>query len=180
MLGTAPLRTEALTWAKGKLYSVHEFGYVGPKGIYELDVSTLNATLLYAFPDQNLDIGGLGFNPGDGLCYGSNDATGMPSGRGIYSFDAFAGAGSATTFVTGYPAGRTDIDGLAVGDGKVYLVEDEAQPIQVYDLGVTAYGTPIATPFTTSTTFSGAGWVPEPASLGLLTAGILLVARRRR
>ena len=55
----------------------------------------------------------------------------------------------------------TDIDGVAVGGGKIYLVADEPGTIQVYNLITASYQSPIGSPFANGETFSaGAAYMP--------------------
>ena len=65
-----------------------------------------------------------------------------------------------------YPAGQTDIDGLAVSDdGYAYLVIDEPGFIYVYDLVGGAYVAPLTDPWTTSEVFSGGACMVPPAAI---------------
>ena len=45
-------------------------------------------------------------------------------------------SGPTISTVTAYPAGASDIDGLGMDDqGNIYLMEDEPNPIHIYNLG---------------------------------------------
>ena len=87
--------------------------------------------------------------------------------------------GQTETFLTGYPGGETDLDGLAVGGGKAYFVSDGPNTAQasfyVYNLGTGLFEAPLPSPFTGAGTFSAAayapGLVPEPASMLALGLG---------
>ncbi|GMU66161.1 MAG: hypothetical protein AMXMBFR36_24350 [Acidobacteriota bacterium] len=133
-----------------------------PEGLYSIDPATGIATLLEAYADAaGTDIGGLDSDPVSGLLYGTNDAA---ANRGLVQIP-LDGSGTYTV-VTPYPAGETDIDGLAVGtDGRAYLIEDDsvgaAGQIHVWDFGLAAYQTPIPTPWPTSETFSAGTWIWE-------------------
>jgi hypothetical protein len=168
--GGAILTLTGLAWSGG-LYGTRN---IANEGVYQIDLNTFDATLVLDYDDASYDFGGFAYNPADGLFYGTSDDS-TPA-RGLYSIDVFGGG--AITFVADYPAGRTDIDGLAVGDGIAYLVEDEAgDTIHRYDLANGVYLSSLTSPMTSSEVFSGAAWIPEPASLLLLGAIVLL--RRR-
>ena len=177
----AEIAVVSLTWANGSLYTSRN---IANEAIYHIDVPTRVASVVLDYTDADYDFGGLGYNPADGLFYGVNDTV-APFGSGLYSIDVFGGG--AITLVTAYPAGETDIDGLAIGDNIAYLVEDEAgDTIHRYDLIAGAYLTPLTSPMVSSETFSGAAWlagdappVPESAALGLLGFALLGLRRRR-
>jgi len=109
-------------------------------------------------PDEN-DFGGLAFNVNLGHLYGTNDDA-TPGPAGVYRILP----DGTTSLVVAYPAGQTDIDGLAYGDGKLYLVTDEPGDIYVYDIAGAAFDPPLTNPWTTSEIFSagayGAGLIP--------------------
>ncbi len=102
------------------------------------------------------DIGGLAYDSVGGVLYGTDDGANDSLVR--------INNDGTLTVVAAYPAGETDIDGLAYGDGKLYLVTDQPGDIYVYDIAGAAYGTPLTNPWTTSETFSagayGTGLVP--------------------
>lgn len=100
----------------------------------------------------NVDAGGIAWDPVAGVLYATNDDTTPASGIYILNSD------STETFVAPYPVGQTDIDGLAWGGGKLYLVTDEPGSTYVYDIATAMYETPIPNPWTTAEVFSGAGY----------------------
>ncbi len=165
-----------LTWANGGLYGTRN---VGDEALYAIDLNTFVATVFLDYAEADYDFGGLAYNPDDGLFYGTNDDA-TPNGSGLYSIDAFGGG--AISLVTPYPAGRTDIDGLAVGNGVAYLVEDEAgNTIHPYDLNAGAYLPSLLSPMQTSEIFSGAAYViPEPSALALAGLAFLSLVGIRR
>lgn len=163
-----------LAFANGFVYGTPN---IANEAVYKIDPDTGVAEIALDYEDGDFDFGGLAYNPADGLFYGTNDDT--SPGSGLYSIDVF-GSG-AINLITAYPAGETDIDGLAIGNGIAYLVEDEAgDTIHRYDLGAGMYLSSLTSPMTSSEVFSGAAWVPAPGALALLGLGGLAAVRRRR
>jgi hypothetical protein len=150
---------------------------IANEAIWAIDPTGL-ATVFFDYVDGDYDFGGLAYNPLDGLFYGTNDDS-TPA-RGLYSIDAFGGG--AITLVAAYPAGETDIDGLAVGDNVAYLITDQSGDFYKYDLtqGPGGTYTTITNPWTSSEVFAAGAWIPEPGTLLLLGGGALLALRRRR
>ena len=188
------LRVDGLGFYDGVLYGVSQFDNNGQSaGFYTIDLNTFEATLVLDFNnvatvDQGA-ISGLDVDPLTGKIYGTNDIR-----RTVQLIDL--NAGTATDFFN-YPAGRNDIDGLAIDDqNNFYLVEDENAPIQIYNTGSGTY-TQLATPFSSGTTFSGGASIfcplistpaaPLPAmgkwallmlGLMILSSGVYLLYRK--
>lgn len=170
----AALSMVSLAWANGGLYSTRN---IANEAVYQIDPNTGVAEVVLDYTDADYDFGGLAFNPDDGLFYGTSDDTSPASG--LYSIDVFGGG--AINLITPYPDGETDIDGLAVGNGIAYLVEDEAgETIHPFDLANGVYLDSLMSPMTSSEVFSGAAWVPAPTTMALLGLGGLVATRRRR
>jgi hypothetical protein len=130
------------------------------EAVYSIDTTTRVATVVIDYVDGDFDLGGFAADPNTGEFYATNDDT-TPNGSGLFRINA-NGTG---TLITPYPAGQTDIDGLAVShDGKAYLVTDEPGFIYVWDFGAAAYATPLNNPWTTSEIFSAGAWINEPAT----------------
>ena len=168
----------ALSFANGKLFGTRN---ITTEAVYDINLNTLDATIVYQYP-STLDIGGLDHDATTGKLYGLSD-TGP---AGLYEVDLVA---QTQTFRAGYPAGQTDIDGLAVNNGIAYYVTDGpnagtgAQPFfYIFDIATGTQTGTIPSPFTGSGTFSAATWaaIPEPASLSLIAVGALGALRRRR
>ncbi|MCA9278075.1 MAG: hypothetical protein H6815_04710 [Phycisphaeraceae bacterium] len=144
----------SLAFHNGRLYGTRN---ITTEGVYEISPLTAEATLLWAYPTA-FDIGGIDFDEATGKLYGTNDATSAGSGSGLYEIDVNA---QTMTKIADYPnivAGANDIDGLAIGNGKAYLVPDEPGSLGVFDLATMTYESPIANPWTTGEVFSGAAF----------------------
>ncbi|MFO0839479.1 MAG: DUF11 domain-containing protein [Phycisphaerae bacterium] len=136
----------------------------GSGGFYELNITTGVATLVFAITAQ--DFGGFDYDPVTDAFYGSNDSTSttvLAGGRGIYRINKPLSAPTFTELAD-YPGTDTDIDGLAVGNGRLYLVNDNStagQGIYVFNLSTNSYETSLPNPFSATTgIFSGGAWAP--------------------
>lgn len=151
-----------------------------PEGIYSIDPATGLSKIVVDLSDPgNLyDFGVLAFNPVDGLLYGTSDSVAGSVGQGLYSIDPDTGV---VTGIASYPAGETDIDGLAYGDGSLWLVTDQGGNFYEYDLTGGTY-TAFPSAFTTNEIFSGAAFIPipEPTSAAVLALTSVAALRRRR
>lgn len=156
--GGAGQRMDGLAMSGGQLYGF-EAGAGATNGFYSIDLGTLVATMIGTNTDS---ISGLDADPDTGIIYGTNDTAGQ-----LVSIDP--GTGMATNVVA-YPAGYTDVDGLAVGNGMAYLITDESQDIQVYDIGGGSFVGTLPSPFAAADVFSGgaiatAGGPPPPPAI---------------
>ena len=159
----------------GTLYGTRTLGSAGqPEGLFAIDLTTgvLTLVLDYADPSSSFTIGGIDYDEDDGLIYlADDDDTG---GRWIYSVDPTNPTG--LTEVVQFPAGVTDVDGLAAGGGVVFLLTDNANANggvhHIYDLASGTFSTadspypaPAGTPLAPNPT-GGAAYTP-----GLLDTG---------
>ncbi len=172
MYGSNTVNFVGLGFKNGKLYGTRN---ITTEAVYEIDPGTLQATLIYQYA-STFDFGGLDIDATSGILYGLSDT---PSdARGLYEIDL---AVPTTILKAPYPAGETDIDGLAAYGGVAYYVTDGPNTAQanfyVYDIASGQQTGTIPSPFTGSGTFGAAAFIPEPASLLLLVALGLL--RRR-
>jgi len=163
-----------LGFKNGKLYGTRN---IATEAVYEIDPGSLVATQQYVYPSA-FDFGGVDFDPTTGTYYGLSDSNGL----GLYKIDY---VNQTTAFVAPYPAGETDIDGLAVYNGIAYYVTDGPNTTQAnfykYDIATGQLLGTIPSPFTGSGTFSAATWaVPEPATISLLIAATAFLRRRRQ
>ena len=133
------------------------------RGLYELDRNTLVATQVLSYNTNGISasISGLGFNRADGLFYAPEDIA-----LEVVAIDLAAGT---VTPVPGsaYISGSADVDGCAVGNNKVYLIDDDPtyQP-QVFNLGTGTYDAPHNINASGATSTSAAAWLPRSLDPG--------------
>ncbi|MBX3059023.1 MAG: choice-of-anchor J domain-containing protein [Anaerolineae bacterium] len=145
----------ALAFYDGTLYGTKN---IANEAVYIIDPVTQIATVYIDYVDADYDFGGLAIDPNTGEFYATNDDL-TPFGSGLFRINLDGTA----TFIAPYPAGQTDLDGLAISpEGLAYLVPDEPGLIYVYDLTAGAYVAPLNNPWTTAEVFSGATWIWEP------------------
>lgn len=155
----------SLAFYDGVLYGTKN---IANEAVYEINLSTLVATPIIDYVDADFDFGGLAIDPNTGEFYGTNDDA-TPFGSGLFKINLDGTA----TLVAPYPAGESDIDGLAVSNtGMAYLVIDQPGNIYTFDLITATYGDTLTSPWTTSEVFSGATWIYESGS-GM---GVMLVS----
>jgi hypothetical protein len=151
----ASIAPVSLSFHNGKLYTTRN---LSPEAVYEINLATLDCTLIYQYP-AGFDFGGLDHDGSTGVLYGLTDTATAPDVRGLYSIDLVA---MTHTFLAPYPAGETDIDGLAVANGLAYFVSDGPNTTQasfyVIDVATGMQVATIPSPFTGSGTFSAATW----------------------
>lgn len=174
--GATGINFVGLSFANGRLYGTRN---IATEAVYEIDPVTRVATQSYVYPAA-FDFGGLDTDATNGKLYGLSDA----NTAGLYEFDLNA---QNQTFRAPYPAGETDIDGLAVNNGIAYYVTDgplATQPnFYVFDAVTGAQLGTLPSPFTGSGTFSAATFVapiPEPTSLVLVACAGAGAWRLRR
>ncbi|HEY7090777.1 MAG TPA: hypothetical protein VH518_21955 [Tepidisphaeraceae bacterium] len=184
-----------LAFAGGNVYCWTDFpSSTFTRGIYRVPTTPVNSRLvlepLWLDTSSTYSFKGLAYNPGDGLFYGTNIAdttgTGGTLTPGLFSIDAF-GTG-AVTRIADFPAGRTEIDGIAIGGGSFWLTEKDRNSTNIYvypfDPVSHTYDTTLALDIgDTKALSSGATWAPgapEPACLGLLWLTASTLVRRRR
>ncbi|HRI44024.1 MAG TPA: dockerin type I domain-containing protein [Fimbriimonadaceae bacterium] len=128
------------------------------EGVYEIDPVTGVGILLYAY-STTFDFGGLDYDPATAKLFGLSDTP--TTARGLYEL---IDATTINLIIPGYPGTETDIDGLAVGNGRAYYVTDgpiSAQPnFYVYDIASGQQVGTLPSPFTGTGTFSAAAWAP--------------------
>jgi hypothetical protein len=107
----------------GVLYATRRLGTGDvPEGLFQVDATTGDATLLvqYEVGTFDFEISAIDYDPATQLVYLVDEDTG--GGAGIYTFSSsFPGS---IDFFAPLPAGVTDVDGLAAGNGVLYLISD--------------------------------------------------------
>lgn len=163
----------SLAWQDGKLLGTRN---IATEAVYEINPATGVATQLYVY-SSTFDFGGTDVDQTTGELYGVSDL----GGAGLYNIDV---AGATQSFITGYPSGETDIDGLAAHGGLAYLVTDGPNSTQanfyVVDIASGSIVGTLPSPFTGSGVFSAATFVPAPGAIAALGLGGFALARRRR
>ena len=145
--------------ANGRLFGV--VGLSGDDlGFFEINLTSLVATPVPVIGAPATFPEGLAFNPSDGFFYGVEGTGAAPQGV-LYRFDLLGGG--ATSVVATLPAtSTTDVDGLAIGNGRAYLAGDTVQPFLVYDFASQAFLPPgVPTPLASPCWLSGADWAPS-------------------
>ena len=137
-----------------------------PAGLYTIVPSTGIATLIRSSEDFPF-FEGIGFNPADGLMYA---IAGSTNAQSIVTFDldtfTVTAVADVPTSAYGGPA-QLRLDGVAVGDGKVYLTSrsDDVR-IAVYDIASGTFGPSLLNPprFGENTSYPGGSTFFAPQS----------------
>ncbi len=136
--------------------------------LVRIDPATGVTTILRTI--GSADLGGLDYDPGSDRLFGTNDSgstAGGLAGRGLYAISPPWQTGVINR-VAEYPEGEIDVDGCAAGGGKIYLIEDEAQWMHIFNLTTGLYESPV---FQSSVGVDrascGGAWAP-----GLLVAAL--------
>ena len=150
----------SLAFDNGVLYATRNIGGDGtatPEGLYSIDTNTMQASVVVDYTAASYDFGG--FDADSGRFFGTNDDA-TPFGTGLFEIEL----NGTITKLADYPAtvvGTNDVDGLAVGGGKAYLVEDQpGETIHVFNFSTNSYEGTITSPFATSEIFSAGAWAP--------------------
>ncbi|MFN2187310.1 MAG: hypothetical protein ACK2T3_00940, partial [Candidatus Promineifilaceae bacterium] len=151
----SPLVMVGLAHYDGVLYGVRN---LANEAVWAIDTSTLSATVFIDYDDGSFDFGGFAADPNTGEFYGTNDT----APTGLYRINP-DGTGA---FIASYPAGETDIDGLAISDdGIAYLVTDEPGTSYAFDLNAMTYTASITNPWIDSYIYSAAAWIPPSGEI---------------
>ncbi len=147
------LRIDGLAMVGEDLYGIHQYSdTAGSAGLYHIDLPTLEAS--FEVGTTHAAIGGIDADPATGTIYGSSNSLTQ-----IVEIDLVTGE----IPVADYPTGETDVDGLAVGGGKIYLIPDDSSPLEiyVYDLASGSYEPSLTTPWSASDAVSGGAYLQE-------------------
>lgn len=144
---------------EGKLYGYRNSNDAQTEGIYEISTTNASAVRVCAI-DPAADFGGMDYDAATDAFYATNDGAGAYAGRGVYRI-AKPLSTPVVTLISAYPGSDSDIDGLAAGNGRLYLVNDApAEGIYVLNLTSRQYETTLPNPFTALGTFCGGAWAP--------------------
>jgi hypothetical protein len=152
-----------LAWLGGRLIGYRN---VTDEGFYGIDPATGVATRLWTQTVGGFltayDFGGI---DSDGTTlYGMSDTVPAGGTRGLHTIDLTTNTITLVVEVTAFPGNpggsSTDVDGLAVGDGRAFLIVDQPGDVQVYNLTTNAFEASITNPFPTSEIFSAGAWAP--------------------
>ncbi len=148
--------TESMTGGLGfdtrrrKLYGTGTYpGTTTLRAFFEIDVATAVTRLVRLMPAGEFT--GLDYDPVGDVVYAANDVNSVNGeivGRGLYRIALPLETGAFTRIAL-YPMrtatqAELDIDGVAVGNGRVYMCTDETQWMYVYNLATGQYETPVA------------------------------------
>jgi len=186
---------DGLAFANSKLYGITSFASAAyRRGIYELPTAAdANSRVVmkpvWTDPSGTVSFGGLEYNNANGLFYCTQSATTGTWTPGIWTVDAF-GSGAATKLAD-FPAGQTRLDGLAIGNGYLWMTEQLSASSEIriyqYNLATNLYEDGyFSLPYTdASNRASGACWAPganrlfpTPGALSVL--GMVALGGRRR
>lgn len=189
---------------RGALYATRVLGGTsGAEALFRVDLATGDTSVVLEYEPtttSNFTIGAIDYDPQtDRIYLVDEDDTG---GRNIYRVDPSA-VTPVLDFVTALPLPITDVDGLAAGDGKLYLVSDgpdipgtttiegNGGNHYVYDIAVNTFSILGPTPYpeynnsslgriNPSAAGAYAPGIPEPALLAPVALAALAGLRSRR
>ncbi|KQC08548.1 MAG: hypothetical protein APR54_04505 [Candidatus Cloacimonas sp. SDB] len=150
----------SLAYGRNTLYGYSNYAY--PKGIYSIDPSTGNATLvLDVHTDYGFRFFALDYNPVDDLFYGYTEY----GTSGLYSINI--DTGEMIQLAGTIPADNGQGRGMAVGNNTVYLTAtrgDDGISYYAYDLeqGTGGDWVPFTNPYPQYHSTGGAAWIPDP------------------
>ena len=131
-----------------------------PGGIVGINPDTAATTFTYLMTGQNFD--GMDYDRTTDAIYAVNNSsltTTLP-GRGVYRINR-PWNNPTFTRISMYPSGVMDIDGVAVGNGRLYLAENApGEFVHVLNLTTLQYETALPLPLQRLSANVGAGWAP--------------------
>jgi hypothetical protein len=201
--GNVSLTGLAFDQANNRLIGARTLGSTAlPEGFYEINTTNAGVSLVHSIANQSgggstYDFGGIDYDVATNRFYGVSDPTTSGGGTsGLFHIDLTSQQLNLLAPLPSSADPIPDIDGLAVGGGVVFLIEDRAVQtggrVHRFNLTSNTYETPMQTPWFFNEIFAGATYipnfeqfmsqVPEPASAGALAllSGIAALLRRRR
>ena len=137
---------------------------VGGAKIFEIDTSSAAARVIRTLPAG--DFVGVDHDPASNRLVATNNSTatsGEITGRGIYRINPFSTELiRISTFPEQSPGTpETDIDGCAVGAGRIYAVADQAEWVYRYQQSTSTYLAPFKQPLVVEHGEAGSTYAPE-------------------
>ncbi len=171
LLATLGEDIHGMAFGRGSLYGYSN--YAATKGIYEIDVTTGDCTLvLDVYTGTGFRFFALGYNPVDELFYGYTEY----GDCGLYSINI--DDGQMTKLAGTIPASNGQGRGMAVGNNTVYLTAtrgDDGIPFFSYDLAQGAGGDWIGftNPYPDHHSTGGAAWIPQECPADVTVDGVV-------
>ena len=165
----------AFDTSTGKLYANLSQG-ADRTSIYEISTANGGATLVATLP-QGRFFTGLEYDTARDRFLGVSGSP-LGQGDGLFEINFRSGVPSYTQIAL-YPVVENQIDALAVGNDRAYLVNADG-PIFVFNLSTGLYEPHLNSPLSGSGNgVAGAAYIPEPVT-ALCFAALLCSRRRRR
>ena len=142
-------------------------------GIYEIDVVTGFTSLVLNPPGPNL-LSGIDIDKWNSRIYVADDDGSQLDGPGIYELNLLTM--NYESVMAPYPSSLSDVDGIAVNDGLIYLVEDGnllGDRIHEVDLSSAFVIRTFVPPFADGS-FNAAGAFATPDNVNTPTAGVYI------
>ncbi len=162
LLSTISVDISALAYGNGTLWGFSN--YASPKGIYEIDPQSGEATLaMDVYTGTGFRFFALDYNQADGLLYGYTEY----GDSGLYSINL--DSGEMIKLAGTIPASNGQGRAMAAGNNTLYLTAtrgDDDIPCFAYDIaqGIGGEWIPFTNPYPDYHSTGGAAWIPDPTA----------------